>query len=100
MVTPIVVYDKTDLHCAICRKITLDGSDPDCACSRMDEHTEVRFAFAKTLLNACTFQFETYLLKRWDEAYKKKLFNYNLNLMYKLLPGRYMLTAQVIGARK
>ena len=40
-------------------------------------------------------QFESTLYKRWEEAHAKNVINYNLNLMYKLLPGKYLLTAQL-----
>ncbi len=40
-------------------------------------------------------QLKELLMKRWEEAKKKKVFNYDLNCMYKLLPGDYNFSIQV-----
>lgn len=41
------------------------------------------------------FQFRALLMERWNESKQHKAMNYDLNCMYKLLPGDYNLSIQV-----
>lgn len=40
-------------------------------------------------------QFEDVLISRWEDAEKRKLLNYDLNYMYKLLEGDFNFSVQV-----
>ena len=41
------------------------------------------------------FQFKALIQKQWEEARERKVFNYDLKCMYKLLEGEYNLSVQV-----
>lgn len=41
------------------------------------------------------FQLQNLLMKRWEESKQHAAMNYDLNCMYKLLPGDYNLSIQV-----